>query len=827
MKKVLVTIFTVTALFLGMNEVMASNYNGSSGGGPIPNSGCPTSNYTPCLFYNNDYKAVKMTLVYYDGRNIDWNVAKNSYFVLSNRGGYASDVKKNLIDRHGLAHERGDYIWTYDSSARGGWRLSAENIKAHLIDSSNAKANLNRILKGMGLSGGVSDSRLNKPSQTATGNINRIGYRIIIEPIISATRRNSRSDITYYTVKEFFKGDNTNNGQNADTGWMLHTVYDDIGVSKAVWTGDRGEMQKERTGNGYNIIDITRHVDQNECYRVKDFDLKDAPKCINTNKQNIGSYNEVYEKIECKDGTPKEEKEALVHGKRVRTVAGTCRIYCKESVAVKFPGSISPAMKTGTHFVWPTIGNTINDVNKLEIEGKRICRAITDAGADCIGQATNVTADQLYGNFKRSVTVGYNGKDYKSDIQLVVDKETSNISRSGNEITVTRNVQLKLPDNTYRFVNKESGKSVSSIVGGISYTNIGYGNLPISSTEVTGKDLKLELKNIELGANNSFGKAANKVPYVCNYRTTKDNPSCVCPPGTANAGKQLWDTMICGPEGSARSGSETGLNCATAQSKYCNRASSEFDALSDMRDSEEVCDDPEGKSKYCPEPNEHISLEACVNAGTGYEKCKKRLCDGSPPRKYECPGNSPTNPYMDISPCVETKMAQGYRENEAIHVCQGIVCPGTEIIYRTINLANPFPSKELNAGIVGFNRDVAGRYPGYNWNSTALVGSRILGSRGFASDGIYSAPPLYVITLDRATMLSIRDYNRRQLRAGNGYADFTLNCLNEDGSVCISREFLRNIAKIDSGTCARATTRDAFGHCTSWAASAGAAGFEW
>jgi len=805
MKKILLVVCCMLFFITGMNEVRASGLNGASGGTAAGVGNCGSS---LCPFNNRNFKLVRMKVVYYDGGSIRRVNGSRDYYVLSNRGG-SHGLVRNDLENGGHVYDYGNYI--VDNSGT----LSSSEMRNHLIN----KGNVDFVLKRMGLNGGTKDSKLNQHSDPAVlsgnGNINARGYRIIIEPIISATRRNSRSDITYYTVKEFFKGDNTNNGQNADTGWMLHTVYDDIGVSKAVWTGDRGEMQKERTGNGYNIIDITRHVDQNECYRVKDFDLKDAPKCINTNKQNIGSYNEVYEKIECKDGTPKEEKEALVHGKRVRTVAGTCRIYCKESVAVKFPGSISPAMKTGTHFVWPTIGNTINDVNKLEIEGKRICRAITDAGADCIGQATNVTADQLYGNFKRSVTVGYNGKDYKSDIQLVVDKETSNISRSGNEITVTRNVQLKLPDNTYRFVNKESGKSVSSIVGGISYTNIGYGNLPISSTEVTGKDLKLELKNIELGANNSFGKAANKVPYVCNYRTTKDNPSCVCPPGTENAGKGLWGIMTCGPKGSAGSGGETGLNCASAQSEYCDLTSSTFDELSDMK---EKCP-PDGESKYCPEPNEHISLEACVNAGTGYEKCKKRLCEGSVPppgrNKYECPGNSPTNPYMDISPCVETKMEQGYRENEAIHVCQGIVCPGTEIIYRTINLANPFPSKELSAGITGFNTDATvGRYPGYNWNSKEIVDAKILKNRGVESGKVYSKEPLYIITLDRATMLAIRSYNRNQLRNSTGYADFTLNCSNSrGGSACISREFLRKTINMSGGTCSSATTVSSFNDC--------------
>jgi len=170
---------------------------------------------------------------------------------------------------------------------------------------------------------------------------------------------------------------------------------------------------------------------------------------------------------------------------------------------------------------------------------------------------------------------------------------------------------------------------------------------------------------------------------------------------------------------------------------------------------------------------------------------------------------------MDITACVQTKVAQGASTSEALDICDKTVCPlnGVKVIYRTISLANPFPGKDVSGLVSGFNTTVKGRYPGVNWNSTSLVKDLILDNRNISGEDIYKANPLYTFVLTPEVIKEIRAYNDSKESAG-GYADYTLDCKSKNSTACVSDFVHDAIYGLTEGTCMDATGKNTFYQCT-------------
>ena len=105
--------------------------------------------------------------------------------------------------------------------------------------------------------------------------------------------------------------------------------------------------------------------------------------------------------------------------------------------------------------------------------------------------------------------------------------------------------------------------------------------------------------------------------------------------------------------------------------------------------------------------------------------------------------------------------------------------------------------------------------------STAQDENVILNNRGYDGSKIYEeATPLYTINLDAVAIKQIREYNKKQNREDEGYADFNLSCTN--GAYCIS-SFLHNgqfttadgksILDQYNSTCASAKDKNSFISC--------------
>lgn len=175
--------------------------------------------------------------------------------------------------------------------------------------------------------------------------------------------------------------------------------------------------------------------------------------------------------------------------------------------------------------------------------------------------------------------------------------------------------------------------------------------------------------------------------------------------------------------------------------------------------------------------------------------------------KLSCPGGN--NKMNNAEDCVKKQLNSKIKGNTisaaltsglitnndvqtAFNACRSEVCPysGSKIIYRQIDLNDPFPGKEHKGTntndalkLSNNNQSIRTRTPGYNWNSKTVIESKILNARGAKGYELYNKDPLYIIKLTPSTMKKIRAYNKN-----NSYNDFNLKCTNKNQSAaCISR----------------------------------------
>ncbi len=329
--------------------------------------------------------------------------------------------------------------------------------------------------------------------------------------------------------------------------------------------------------------------------------------------------------------------------------------------------------------------------------------------------------------------------------------------------------------------------------------------IPSSFENVIGEDYWLTISNISFGmAGFGADEQGNGSVYACPVQFTKQRTpdTCICPEGTANAGKDLTCMNI-----------DQDITCPDAQIQYCEDTSVEIP---------EECP-PGDKTIYCPSPNDNISIGSCINSGMSYADCVAKYCPGA--EDIKCPdtyGSSASNMDEQLRDCVQVKMAQGMSKAQAIAVCEPLVCPGgRRIIYRTIRLENPFPSydsdtkvTQANLQVGMFNNTVKGRYPGSNWNGVLTVYNKIRNNRGTATKDkntakntnkglvgttIYQTKtPLYTFVLNGEKISNIRDYNKNQQK---GYNDFNLDCTKNNSVACVSSFVHNPLYGLTGGEC--------------------------
>ncbi len=370
---------------------------------------------------------------------------------------------------------------------------------------------------------------------------------------------------------------------------------------------------------------------------------------------------------------------------------------------------------------------------------------------------------------------------YDSESQKYFEDKIKNIEEKEFNID-SGDVIYKLPNNLYNYIDKDTLKWVHTKPENHNFETHGlssdgkflFSNLPTSFKNKVNKNYELRIENIKLGHKGQFN--ATDVPelfaesYVCHYKVTagKTDDPCTCPPGTKHAGMMLTKII-----------EQEKITCSEAILEYCDRDTPPPSC-------EENCE-------YFCESDPTIEITACVNEGHTKKWCEEKFCSNNP--KYACPlDKGYKNEGMDITNCVIKRVSKGATLNEAKKYCEERLCDSDQlIIYRTIDLKNPFPSIDADEKTIAnwpdvgaFNLNIHGRYPGSNWNSEKLVQSRIhtvkRAGELIKDNAIYKTKPLYHIELDTATIKAIRNYNKEKRDEGGYNDNKNLTCNRTIGS---------------------------------------------
>lgn len=543
----------------------------------------------------------------------------------------------------------------------------------------------------------------------------------------------------------------------------------------------------------------------------EEFTYDAAEEALNLAIQNREAVNPKKMDVICSDGTPGcqdwtpeyKQKQAIVDEKEkafnaIKDAINDCVTYTRKFETAR---QILKEYKTCAEYIGNTALYNFNSKVKFNYADKQY-----NTG-DVVKTKTNETLEwnPAYEPRQKLFEDKIKENDLKvSDLYSVTELNSKVNQIRKRELTIVKEDEYSLSTG-YKYINKETKSYLKTRPSTNNYSTIktSLGVIPTSYDNEIAKNYWLILSEIEFG-NAKFGGGSE---YKCPVQFTKaSNTTCVCPEGTLMEGMDLIGKI-----------KDEGITCADAQLKYCD---SEFE---------------EEPAPYCDAPYEHISLVPCINAGHTAEECKTMpgICN-----TYKCQNtNNSAFENMDITSCVQTKIAEGLSIEQAKDYCDKVVCPlGKTIIYRTIRLENPFPSYDpsntlyrgLSTGM--FNNNTKGRYPGANWNGILTVYNKIRNNRSGRLETnetnaknasttigtkIYQTKePLYTFVLNGDTIKEIREYNEN---ITDGYNDFNnMDCKINNSTACVSTLFVHEPNGkygLVSGECLNNTASNNFYKC--------------
>lgn len=630
-------------------------------------------------------------------------------------------------------------------------------------------------------------------------------------------------------------------------------------------------VEKNNIGYGVSVFKLTGNLETDpckECYTINQ--TCEYTECENTDKNNSRVCWSFAEQIGC-EKVEEEDAYNSAGEKTFTIIENECSLYCTEEATVSYPGNIGDAISIYTPFAWPTNKGKYPLTTTATLTCKPMMHDGSEANSVCLSKLAKMDKSQFkYENSTNSAQVKYEHYQYEEIKTTTLEQQctpSSLTTESGNIYKITSNCSYTLPTKYTVVIDKENGK-----LENIEYHEAIFSDIQIKKLLITdgpvflesgliwndknalftsaydivngltfGKNYKLIVENIPLGHAGKthagqFTELLNNETYECDYRiTTVPEGSCACPPDSKYNGLELTPQLA-----------DKIITCLDAQNLFCNespfcvkadgtKVTTEYAACIEKdKNTVDYCTN-KYCPKYCPPGTTYAGetyedknkYKVCKASGGTDEKCIELACNCGTNCYHYCPPGTP-KAGNDITDCVVSEQAKGNKLAVAQKTCQKVYCYDSlgngNIIYRTISLENPFPSKDadlkvnqsgLSKGM--FNTTIKGRYPGTNWNSVTIVREKILNNRGYNGSEIYEkAKPLYVIELDPTAIKKIRDYNKKQEDNG-GYSDFTLNCTN--GAYCISSFIRSGITTADGtnmltgGTCATANNKKTFTNC--------------
>ena len=451
------------------------------------------------------------------------------------------------------------------------------------------------------------------------------------------------------------------------------------------------------------------------------------------------------------------------------SVTDSCSVYCRDDLYYNYPISKFTAL-AGNYF---TINGTDNaggtssfhtyidaddifkikaaNLGKITVEIVRSCNILGTANNQC----KDAVSAQLNSINAPSIDFAYESKYYNNPIVTLTPTRTKHTIIG---YTGTTEYTYSLPNNTYKYVAKDSGTS--------------YKNKP-----ATGEYIEIE---------NHLPIHFSKKNYTANYQIaiTKFNiqnfdnlilKGQTMPVKFSSSIETYIKTLI--DEGYGRPININGTYYFDpAFIKSLNNQGYSVDNLLQMtcgNTNDYSCtNDSNGVACYDKNTNSNSEqtyalFNACINSEI--EKINYEKVSYKNDMLYECSFNVVQNTKNVCVPNDPTCVP----DND-----EGLL----NVIYRPISLDNPFPSI-----------DADGRVTGVNWcygdncsNTNPVVEKVITNNRDVTTEEVYrQLDPLYTITLTPALIKEIREYNDK-----NDYDDFTLDCDN-NGKYCKST-FIRD-----------------------------------
>jgi len=373
------------------------------------------------------------------------------------------------------------------------------------------------------------------------------------------------------------------------------------------------------------------------------------------------------------------------------------------------------------------------------------------------------------------------GSGTNSTINIKSDPYESKDGRftSNSLYTTTQTSTYKLPGTMFRYVLKEGGVVTSKDPGDIAHIDLGIATIPVSRNNkiYTDEDATLSLSftlDDDMHLSESFDRDNSKMPN-CNSGSQGSGNS-------TNIYSYVVEKATVGTTG------VTGLSSEREKEKINEIASSACAKLhlcTKTKDNDGITCTKSGVDSCIKDRisnkigNVDKGTNCYLNSQPLNEGDSNYVCSvyvdpgiptmGPPIYKEDCPGCIDPDPRFDDDPSEPICI---------VEIGNNVCLPATgynELIYRPIDLDNPFPAK------TGFNRFTGLNWCGYNKElkgficdydaDNPVVSEYILNNRGVDGDEVYNLKPMYSVELTPEIINQIQDYNTK-----HSYDDFRLSC---------------------------------------------------
>lgn len=426
-------------------------------------------------------------------------------------------------------------------------------------------------------------------------------------------------------------------------------------------------------------------------------------------------------------------------------------------------------------------------------------------------------------------------KIYISNPFTAYKNKLESVSADDALLTMENTNEYELPDDYYNYVRLKDGLSMMKQPSE-PYRKIEIGNLPVSyenhgvkidATNYKAADIQFAY---DLPANSMLGKAASNNGYLSTSKgnggsggnciskdTIMGKPtegySCIIltstvpgdNPGDPNDPNNPGDNGCNSPQDAA----DLGLDW-NSKGGYCCPPNTEYNSeTGKCEGGEDPGDNPgdnPGDSCKTEEDAGRLGVDwnpvtkSCCAEGTTYNP-STGMCLAGNETDYVCPESDCPYGCCPSGECAPMPTINGEP-----------YCPGpggTDVIYRTIDLEDPFPGQDAENRDTGSNwcSYVNGVYScAYNNLTVKNHITREKSSGKKEGSKVYDENHvLYEVTLDTATIKKIRNYND-----DNKYDNWDLSCI-DNGKACISK-FLDDEIEV-TGECANADSKSEFNTC--------------